>query len=341
MVKQLKISIHISNPEIIKEIALGDEYKIKKAGTVIAQSKREANQESPFFHLPEEIIIKIVEFLCLPDSTPMELLYIKFNTTTKQNYFSFYRDSTFKTIIPVKEKGVRESIGATVCLNVNEGMITREEGEKGHKIAQIDFSSEGMVLKFISSSYGKQFFYALKNAEYNSVSCEAVEKVNDSNYIFSVKISTSYELKRFVINTCGYKDKSLTDLLDSTGVKLSGQFFIDELTSIGEKNQPSEHKAAMAKDLIDKYLPYLDPSQAKNLKTEIESKVVLDDSIQVLKKHPFEYLTEYRGLGKFFKYGGHGLTETYKRILKVIDKKMEESLNEGNENGIFTNGVKK
>lgn len=140
----------------------------------------------------------------------------------KLNHISFL-NAQFKKVSPIENHkyGVRQCIGATACLLVNHGMITRGQADKLENIASIDLSQDtGMTLKFTHSAYAKQFYYALINAGYSSMSLGLIDETNKfGHYVSCVTLSDLSEAKRFIEETCGY-DKSYTrDLSRVTGVK--------------------------------------------------------------------------------------------------------------------------
>jgi hypothetical protein len=80
------------------------------------------------------------------------------------------------------------------------------------------------------------------------------------------------EVKKFIENTCGYSDTYTRDLFKVETIKLSSNFFINELTAIGKTNDSLSNKKEKVKNFIAAFLPFLNVSEAASLKSEIQTK---------------------------------------------------------------------
>jgi hypothetical protein len=229
----------------------------------------------------------------------------------------------------IELKGVRQSIGATASVLLEDSESARKKSMKGLEIANVEFSDKGLVLKFPDISYGQKFFHALEKAGYKTTSFSRIdppEKTQYGTYCISVTIRELSEVKDFVEVTCGFPGVFTLDLfkVSEKRIELKKEFFLKQLESIGKSERLSvQERKNKAKLFVSNYLPYLFPQDVAELKINIEK---LSAEEYGGKPGPLLYLRQHTGLGSILpgeRYSDN--IGTYKTILEKLDQKISKN----------------
>lgn len=229
----------------------------------------------------------------------------------------------------IELEGVRQSIGATASVLLENSAEARKKAAKGEDIAEVEISNEGMVLKFASADYAQKFFHALEKRGYKTTSLSGINPLESARhgiYRASVTIRGMHEVKHFVEITCRFPEIFTLDLFSANErhIELKAEFFVNQLMYIGRSEKLSvQEKKDKAKLLIDNYLPRLQPAEAAKLKNNIAKLTREDDEGR---PGPLLYLRQYTGLGSVLP--GEAYSDkvgTYKTIMEKIDELIPKS----------------
>jgi hypothetical protein len=286
--------IRINENQAKKIIDAAAAREIIRVSPLIAQAIRNADANS-LGMLPIDVLCNLGPFLApdLPEKESPGVVKEKIVEAEDK----FWKKEEFLRIEPVHAKGVRASIGATSCLLLPGSGVSRNQAENLESIVSIDFSSEGMVLRFPDKNYANRFFHALKNAEYSDISFVAEAKQDKfGKYQAAVTIMDLHQVKRFVEDACGYRTSYARDLFGVSRDKivLTKEFFIAELTGIGKlENASSAIKKERAKVLIDNLLHYLSLNEVGSLQQSVWELSRPDAQGNL---GPLQFLREHTGL---------------------------------------------
>ena len=261
--------IYIPVLEAKKIIRAAAASEIYSAAPFVAQAMRDPENNS-LGMLPLNVLCNLGPFLA--PTLPREDAFEEMKNKIQQSKDMFFEKEKFLRIKPIQAKGVRASIGATSCLLLDKSWMGRAQAEKLENIAGLDFSQKGLDLKFPNKEYAERFFHGLKNSGYSSIAFyEGASGDKFGEYEAVVHIEKLHEVKKFVEVTCGYGSSYTKDLFGtSKGIALDTNFFIDELTYIGNlKNSSAAQKKQMAKAVLDGFLDRLKPSEAVGLQQAI------------------------------------------------------------------------
>ena len=278
--------------------------------------------DCPLGRLPKELRGQIASYIAsnFPAETAGEMMEEKIFRASNAHWNGFLP----APFIELKE--VRQSIGATASVLLENSDSAREKAMRGFEIAKVEMSDAGVVLKFPDESYAQKFFHALEKSGYKTTSCYRIdppENTQDGTYCTSVTIRELSEVKDFVEVTCGFPETFTLDLfkVSEKKIELKKEFFLKQLESIGKSERISvQERKKKAKLLVSNYLPYLLTQEAAELKLNIKK---LSAENYEGKPGPILYLRQHTGLGSILP--GESYSDnvaTYKTILEKIDRKI-------------------
>ena len=312
-------TIKVTNSYLIKALADGIPIEIAFVAPVIAQAVRNGHGKH-LGMLPLDILAHLGTFLApeLPDSDGYRLMKEKIEESNRD----FFAVPVLQKVRPAMTDDIRKSIGATIGLLLRSDKTDAMQAESLKNAAHVDFTNAGLEVEFSDEKQALKFSRALELEGYLTVKAgKFLADGTKGRQVTRVAIPDFNEIKRFVEERCGYPQGYVKKLFDACKEKLRlpAEFFLTELELIGQS--PSlpglEQKKAAARQLMNRYLPYVDPAQAEDLRNVLWHSSRPDEEGE---PGPLQFLRQKRGAGRVFSRSAYSdNVATFKGFMAAID----------------------